>query len=38
MMNETLYMEIRLLQQFCTKHKMSPLRANQLFKGLSVRE
>lgn len=36
MMNEALYMEIRLLQQFCTKYNMSPLRANQLFKDCAI--
>ena len=36
MVNEVLYMEMRLLQQFCTKCNISSIEANKLFKKYGV--
>lgn len=36
MINEVLYMESRLLQQFCYKYKVTALKANRLFKDCGI--
>ena len=36
MINEILYMEMRLLQQFCTRHSMESINANRLFKEYAI--
>lgn len=36
MINEVLYMESRLLQQFCNKYKMTSIKANRLFKDCGI--
>lgn len=30
-MNEILYMEMRLLQQFCAKYRLEPIKVNRIF-------
>lgn len=32
MINEVLYMEVRLIRDFCKKHNMTMKRANEIFK------
>lgn len=36
MINETLYMEIRLLQQFCLKYNISSVQANRIFNDCNI--
>lgn len=36
MINEILYMEMRLLQQFCVKHNIPSISANKLFKEHAI--
>lgn len=36
MINEVLYMEMRLLQQFCTEYNISSIEANKLFKKYRI--
>jgi len=36
MINEILYMQTRLFQQFCSRYHMSFLKANILFKDCSI--
>jgi len=36
MINEIIYMEVRLLQQFCMKYNISSVKANRIFKECDI--
>lgn len=36
MINEILYMQMRLFQQFCNQNNISSIKANQIFKDCSI--